>query len=153
SLMYVAKRFIIPEYRRKISTIELESLDRLPRGRALVAHHVSNIARNPWPLIKFVSSWVYRRHARYRRIPYVALYSRRGAYPLDYNAEQTPLYDSRVSLMHDRDRFGVPKLRIDWRVCSEDIVSIAASYRQMRSILAGTNAATVVYDDDRLDED
>src|SRR5262249_21003146 len=65
----------------------------------------------------------------------------------------TPLYDSRVSLMHDRDRFGVPKLRIDWRGCSADIISIAAGYRQMRSILASTNAATAVSDDGRFDED
>lgn len=152
SLMYIAKRFILPEYRRKITTVELESLDRLPKGSALVAHHVSNIAKNPWPLIKFLSSWVYKRHACYRRIPYVALYSKYGAYPLDYNAEQTPLYDSRISLTHDKDRFGVPKLRIDWRVCPEDMASIAASYRQMRSILAGTNVAEVVYDDDALNE-
>ena len=26
-----------------------------------------------------------------------------------------------------QDRFGVPKLRIDWRVCPEDTESIAAS--------------------------
>jgi choline dehydrogenase-like flavoprotein len=152
SLMYVAKRFILPEYRRKITTVELESLDRLSRGSALVAHHVSNIAKSPWPLIKFLSSWIYKRHVCYRRIPYVALYSKHGAYPLDYNAEQTPLYDSRVSLTHDKDRFGVPKLRIDWRVCPEDIASIAASYRCMRRILARTNVAAVIYDDDALNE-
>lgn len=152
SLMYIAKRFILPEYRRKITTVELEALDRLPKGRSLVAHHVANIARNPWPLTRFLSSWIYRRHARYRRIPYVALYSKHGVYPLDYNAEQTPLRDSQISLTQDKDRFGVPRLRIDWRVCPEDVASIAASYRQMRRILADTNVASVVYDDDELNE-
>jgi choline dehydrogenase-like flavoprotein len=150
SLMYIAKRFILPEYRRKISTIELDLLERLPKGSALTRRHLANVANNPWPLIKFLSSWVYKRHMRYRRIPYVALYSKAGSYPLDYNAEQTPLYESRVSLTQDRDRFGVPKLHIDWRVCPEDIGSIAASYRQMRSILAASKAAAVVYDDDGL---
>jgi choline dehydrogenase-like flavoprotein len=152
SLMYIAKRFVLPEYRRKITTVELEALDRLPKGGALAARHVLNIARNPWPLIRFLGSWAYRRHARYRRIPYVALHSKSGAYPLDYNAEQTPLYDSRLSLTHDKDRFGTPKLRIDWRVCPEDVASIAATYRQMRNILAGTNVAAVIYDDDTLNE-
>ena len=152
SLMYVAKRFILPEYRRKITTVELESLHRLPKGTALLAHHVSNIAGSPWPLIRFLGSWIYKRHACYRRIPYVALYSKYGTYPLDYNAEQTPLYDSRISLTHDKDRFGVPKLRIDWRVCSEDVASIAASYRQMRKILAATDVATISYDDWTLNE-
>ena len=152
SLMYIAKQFILPEYRRKITTVELEALDRLPKGSSLTARHVSNIARNPWPLVKFLTSWVHKRHARYRRIPYVALYSRHGAYPLDYNAEQTPSPDSRISLTQNKDRFGVPKLRIDWRVCPEDTTSIAESYRQMRVILASTNAAEVVYHDDTLNE-
>lgn len=152
SLMYVAKRFVLPEYRRKIATVELDVLNRWPIGRALFARHMANIARNPWPLLRFVSSWVYKRHARYRRIPYVALHSKHGVYPLDYNAEQTPLHDSRISLMHDKDRFGVPKLRIDWRVCPEDLASIAATYRQMRNSLASTNVAAVTYDDDALDE-
>jgi choline dehydrogenase-like flavoprotein len=152
SLMYIAKRFILPEYRRKITTVELEALDRLPNSSMLVTQHVSNIAKNPWGLIGFLSSWVYKRHACYRRIPYVALYSKYGTYPLDYNAEQTPLYDSRISLTHDKDRFGVPKLRVDWRVCPEDVASIAASYRQMQRILASTNIAAVVYDDETLDD-
>ncbi len=152
SLMYVAKRFVLPEYRRKITTVELEVLDRLPKGRALFTRHLANIASHPWPLLRFMSSWVYKRHARYRRIPYVALYSKHGVYPLDYNAEQTPLYDSRISPTHDKDRFGVPKLRIDWRVCPEDLASIAASYRQMRVSLASTRVAAVTYDDDALDE-
>jgi choline dehydrogenase-like flavoprotein len=152
SLMYIAKRFILPEYRRKITTVELESLDRLPKGSAMLARHVANIARSPWPLMRFMSSWVYKRYARYRRVPYVALYSKRGVYPLDYNAEQTPLYDSRISLTHDKDRFGVPRMRIDWRVCREDTASIAASYRQMRNILADTDAAAIVYDEDALEK-
>jgi choline dehydrogenase-like flavoprotein len=152
SLMYIAKRFVLPEYRRKITAVELDSLDRLPKGSALLARHVANIAKDPWSLIGFLSSWVYKRHACYRRIPYVALPSKRGAYPLDYNAEQTPLYDSRISLIHDKDRFGIPKMRIDWRVCPEDVASIAASYRRMRSILATTDVATITYDDNTLDE-
>jgi choline dehydrogenase-like flavoprotein len=152
SLMYIAKRFILPEYRRKITTVELESLERLAKGRALTAQHVANVAKSPWPLLKFLSAWIYKRHARYRRIPYVALHSKAGIYPLDYNAEQTPLYESRVSLAHAKDRFGVPKLHIDWRVCPEDVTSIAASYRQMQRILANSHAAAIVYDDDHLDE-
>jgi choline dehydrogenase-like flavoprotein len=152
SLMYVAKRFILPEYRRKITTAELDALQQLPNGSELFARHVANIVKGSWPLIKFLSSWLYKRHACYRRVPYVALHSKSGAYPLDYNAEQTPLHDSRILLAGDKDRFGVQKLRIDWRVCPEDIESIAASYRHMRSIFADTEVAAVAYDDDTLNE-
>jgi len=152
SLMYIAKRFILPEYRRKITTVELESLDRMPKGAALTARHVANIAGNPWPLARFLGSWVYRRHGRYRRVPYVALHSKSGSYPLDYNAEQTPIPESLVSLTDDRDRFGVPKLHIDWRVCREDMDSIAASYRELRRVLARSGAAEVLFDETVLEE-
>jgi choline dehydrogenase-like flavoprotein len=150
--MYVAKRFILPEYRRKITTVELDALERLPHDSELFVSHVANIVKSPWPLITFLSSWLYKRHACYRRVPYVALHSNSGTYPLDYNAEQTPLHDSRILLAGDKDRFGVPKLRIDWRVCSDDIESIAASYRHIRSIFADTEVAAVAYDNDTLKE-
>ncbi|MGJ4931206.1 GMC oxidoreductase [Bradyrhizobium sp. HKCCYLS2038] len=152
SLMYIAKRFVLPEYRRKITTVELESLGRLPVGGALSARHITNIVSNPWPLAKFLGSWVYRRHARYRRIPYVALHSKTGCYPLDYNAEQTPLYESRLSLTRDKDRFGMPKLHIDWRVCAEDKASIAASYRELQRVMDRSGVAKVLFDDDTLEE-
>jgi choline dehydrogenase-like flavoprotein len=152
SLMYLAKRFILPEYRRKITTVELDALKRLPGGSKLAARHAANVVRRPWPLIRFLSTWTYRRYARYRRVPYVALYSKAGVYPLDYNAEQTPLQNSRVFLVRDKDRFGVPKLRIEWQVCAEDIESIAASYRLMQQALAPTGAAILAVDHDDLTE-
>ncbi|MGJ4951796.1 GMC oxidoreductase [Bradyrhizobium sp. HKCCYLS20291] len=152
SLMYIAKRFVLPEYRRKITAVELESLDRLPSGGALAARHIANIAGKPWPLARFLGSWVYKRHARYRRIPYVALHSNTGRYPLDYNAEQTPLYDSRLSLTRNCDRFGMPKLHIDWRVCPEDKASIAASYRELQRVMDRTGIARVLFDEAALDE-
>jgi choline dehydrogenase-like flavoprotein len=153
SLMFVAKRFILPEYRRKIATVELDALKELPKGSRLLARHAANIARSPLRLIGFLSSWAIQRHARYRRVPYVALYSKRGTYPVDYNAEQTPLHDSRILLTGDRDRFGIPKLRIDWRVSPDDIDSIAASYRHLQHILASTEVATLNMNGSTLDQD
>lgn len=152
SLMYIAKRFILPEYRRKITTVEFDILKQLPNGNELLAHHAANIMKNPWPLFRFLSSWIYKRHARYRRVPYVALYSRLGSYPIEYNAEQTPLYESRVLLTSNKDRFDVPKLRIDWQVSNEDMESIATSYRHMQHFLARTEIAELIVDDETLDE-
>jgi len=152
SLMYIAKRFILAEYRRKITTIELDALKRLPSPRRMFARHAGNVLRGPWPLMRFLSTWIYNRHACYRRVPYVALYSKPGVYPLDYNAEQTPLHDSRIFLVSDKDRFGVPKLKVDWRVSSEDIESIIASYRLIQRAVARTGVAMIAMDDDGLIE-
>ena len=146
SLMYLAKRFVLPEYRRKITTVELAALKRLPNSRKLLARHAGNVLRSPLPLMRFLSTWIYPRYARHRRVPYVALRSKAGIYPLDYNAEQTPSPRSRVYLIPDKDRFGVPKLKIDWQVCAEDIESIAASYALMQRALARTAAAILAVD-------
>ena len=152
SLMFIAKRFILPEYRRKIATVELDALARTPNGTALLLRHAANILKRPWPLVRFLTTWIPRRHLQYRRIPYVALHSRTGTYPLDYNAEQTPLYESRVVLLPDRDRFGVPRIAIDWRVSPMDIESIADTYRLMQRAIGLSGAATMAFDDSTLME-
>src|SRR5262249_19149957 len=146
SLMYLAKRFVFPEYRRKITTVELDALSKMPSGVALTSRHIANVLKKPWPLATFVTRWIYLRHFQRRRIPYVALYSSSGTYPLEYNAEQTPFRDSQVVLLPKQDRFGVPKLRIDWRVASDDIDSIASTYRIVQGALKASGVAAITFD-------
>src|SRR5262249_9442352 len=47
---------------------------------------------------------------------------------LHYHAEQEPNPDSRISLSNDRDSFGVPRLRIDFRVTDRDVRSVVNSH-------------------------
>ena len=42
-------------------------------------------------------------------------------------AEQAPNPDSRVSLIHDRDAFGVPRVRVNWQMQQQDIQSMRRS--------------------------
>jgi choline dehydrogenase-like flavoprotein len=152
SLMYLSKRFILPEYRRKITTVELSELGKLPQGQALLVSHLLNVARDTPSLMKFIFKWIYARHAAYHRIPYVALHSPNGRYPLDFNSEQTPNPASQVSLTHDLDFFGVPQLHVEWRRSSDDIQSIAKTYRLLRSSLEAAQLGTVEFEDETLEE-
>ncbi len=128
SAMYLVKRFIVPEYRRKIAMVDY-SLE--AARRATAAHllaHCGNVVRHIPELARFGADWIRRRHLQRRRIPYVALRARNGRYPLDFNAEQTPNPDSRVTLSDERDAFGVPRLRVDWQLSAQDVDSIVENY-------------------------
>jgi choline dehydrogenase-like flavoprotein len=152
SLMYLAKRFVLPEYRRKITSVELSALGKLPSGKELTRRHLRNILADVPRLSKFLMHWSYARHASYRRIPYVALYSSRGRYPVDFNSEQIPNPESKVSLTETPDPLGVPRLRIDWRLCSDDVRSIATTYRLLRQSIEAARVGTVEFADETLED-
>ena len=78
-----------------------------------------------------------------RKVPYVVLASRSHRYPLDFNAEQSPNPDSRVSLGNERDALGLPKLRIDWRVNESDFDSVERTYRLMQREFARSGVGTM----------
>jgi choline dehydrogenase-like flavoprotein len=104
-------------------------------------------------LAGFIVYWARRRRFAYRRIPYVALRSRAGVYTLDFCGEQAPNPDSRVSLGDITDRYGVPRLKIDWRSTELDWLTLAQMLRELRRALEVTGCGTVEFDQERLDGD
>jgi choline dehydrogenase-like flavoprotein len=97
--------------------------------------------------------WGFRRHLAYRRIPYVALPSAAGIYPLDFNGEQAPNRESRVLLGHETDRYGVPKLKIEWRASELDWLTLSRMLSELKRAVEGSNCGTIEYNDERLDHD
>jgi choline dehydrogenase-like flavoprotein len=126
SAMYLTKQFLIPEYRRKFSMMEYSYKEQ--RGFSSLSKHVWNVVRGGPTLVRFAVKWMVARHLRYHRIPYVALHSPSGVYPLDFNAEQTPNPASRITLSHDRDGLGMRRLVVDWRMHAQDVRSIILSH-------------------------
>lgn len=59
-------------------------------------------------------------------------------------AEQVPNPDSRVRLSARRDRFGIPRLELDWRITDEDRQAIAAHYRALGESLRRGGVAELV---------
>lgn len=135
SLMYFAKQFILPEYRRKITSTELVAVQEMPKGSAFWRRHAMNIVAGVPTLATFIPKWIIGRHFRYRRLPYVALHAANGAYPIDFNAEQEPNPDSRVTVVTERDHFGQPKLSVSWKATDNDVSAIERSYRQLDDAL------------------
>lgn len=152
SSMFLAKRFLIPEYRRKFSVLEHAAGRQSDEDHTALPAHLRNVVLGSPRLALFTADWTWRRYMKTRRLPYVALHSARGTYPLDINGEQAPDPDSRVTLGESRDRHGQRRLRVDWRMNALDQTSIATSLRFMRDRMEASGCGTIAFDDAALEE-
>ncbi len=151
SAMFFAKRMLLPEYRAKLSMVH--DLSTVPKGARFWSSHARNILMGAPALAGFSAGWLWKRHLLYRRIPYVVLESRRGVYPLDINAEDSPHPDNHVYLTSTRDRFGTRQVGVKWRPSARDFDSIAASCRLLRDAFKASGAGEYRFDDAKLDDE
>ncbi len=150
SAMFLVKRMLLPEYRAKLSLVEDAGM--AASGAGFWGLHARNILLGAPALAGFSAGWLWRRHLIYRRIPYVVLESRRGVYPLDINAEESPNPASHVYLTGTRDRFGTRQVGVKWCPSEQDFDSIATSCRILRDAFAASGTGAYQFDDTKLDE-
>jgi choline dehydrogenase-like flavoprotein len=98
--------------------------------------HVRNVVCDPIGSARFASLYLRRRVLAVRKLPSVAVKPRSGTYTLEIHAEQLPNAESRVSLAHNCDRFGMPQLRIDWRYLPQDARGIGVATGLIAASLA-----------------
>lgn len=152
SAMFLAKRFIIPEYARRFAAAEQVAGVKSSQG-ALLGRHLRNVVLGSPRLAAFMVDWTIRRYLSRRRLPYVALPSAAGAFPLDFNGEQEPNLSSRVTLSDKVDRNGVPQLRIDWRLTDLDYRTVTSTLRDMQAAFRRSNCGDIAFDDGGLDDE
>jgi len=138
SAMYLVKDLVLYEYSRKFREHPVTLGDRL--------RHVGNIARQPWRLASFGRTWVTDRILAERKLPSVVLGAANNRYALEFHAEQAPNPDSRLTLSGDRDAYGMPRLRADWRITPIDLESLKAAYALLDRELRRTGAGALEYD-------
>jgi choline dehydrogenase-like flavoprotein len=144
SAMYLVKDLILYEYSRKFRE------HRAPLGRRM--RHVGNILRQPLRLAAFGQTWVKDRILAERKLPSVVLGSASNRYALEFHAEQAPNPDSRLTLSAERDVFGTPRLKADWRISPIDIDSLKAAYGLLGRELDRTGAGMLDYDAESVAE-
>ena len=95
-------------------------------ARSSVRAHLMNVARDCPSVARFAVEFGARRFIVGRRkVPgFFSAYSGENCYPLQYNGEQVPNRQSRVSLASDRDAVGMPRLNIDLRFSQVDVDGI-----------------------------
>jgi choline dehydrogenase-like flavoprotein len=153
SAIYIAKKVFIPEYARKFSVIDSEAISSSKNDVGLWLEHVRNVMFGTPRLASFALDWVFRRYLIYPRIPYVVLPNAAGIYPLDFNGEQAPNPESRVLLARETDRYGVPRLKIDWRASELDWLTLSGMLRELRRAVEGSGCGTIEYGEERLDQE
>jgi len=143
SSMYLLKNILTsripPEYSKSLSTIT-KYHD--------VVSHLRNIVFDVPRLIAFTTKWIDQRIVRYRKLPAVTLSSKANEYAFHFDAEQSPNYESKVSLSRTgRDFFDLPVIKVDWRVNSSDIEMIRTNFQFIDMELKRFGVGRLVYDD------
>ena len=126
--MFLAKRFIIPEYARKLVATSARE-NRMTSWQS----HGLNVANGLPRLALFGVDWFRRRILPSRKLPSVFLRRPDITYPLSFVAEQLPIPDSRVLLGTQTDPHGVPRLIVQWRTCEADKDTVIRGYQVLAS--------------------
>ena len=112
--------------------------------------HLANIMRHPLRTIDFMSSFGSRRLlTRGRKAPGFLIHNDRDVYPLEFQGEHRPQFDSRIWLCDERDDLGMRRVGIDLRFCDDDVEGVVRAHEQWDAFLRVNGVGHLEY----LEED
>ena len=144
STIFLAKSVLIPEYRAILQHSAASSAD------SPASAHIKNVLTGLPQLAKFGYQWLFLRQLAERKLPYTLVANADGSFPLEFNCEQTPLADSRVSLTDADDRHGMKRVDVAWKVAPDDIDAAFRGFQLLRETLRAHSGARLEFDDDGL---
>ena len=84
--------------------------------------HIRNVVRRLPSAVRFAVTFGYRRMLKPgRKVPGLIARSRSNVYPIYYQAEHLPNWDSYMTLTSETDALGMPRMRTHMRFSDEDI--------------------------------
>ena len=143
--IYLAKSLLIPEY-RAILQHNADAVSSPLRA------HLRNVLMGLPQLSKFLASWLFRIKLARRKLPYTLVPNADGSFPLEFNSEQTPLASNRVRLTSARDRHGLPRVQILWRLSEQDAEAAYRALMLLRSSLNRSGACQLEFEESQLRE-
>ncbi|MGR9085630.1 MAG: FAD-dependent oxidoreductase [Gammaproteobacteria bacterium] len=99
-----------------------------PRQDPIWPHLVNILSDFPNTAV-FSTQFLIKRLIPRRRIPALFIPNRFNRYDLHYHAEQTPQWSNRVSLLDQCDRFGMPRLRVEFGYSAQDVDSVLRAHQ------------------------
>ncbi|MDB4976795.1 MAG: choline dehydrogenase-like flavoprotein [Myxococcaceae bacterium] len=108
-----------------------------------VRRHLDNILRTAPETARVAARWSYRRWAQRRSIPALVDAGHAGRVRLRFDAEQRDDAQNYVTLYGERDAFGMPRLRMHYRVSAQDRASYYESLQRIGSELSRTGAGSL----------
>jgi choline dehydrogenase-like flavoprotein len=113
--------------------------------------HVRNVLAGPHELLAFGHHMLRDRFLAARKFPSIIVKSSAGHYSLDFHAEQEPIPSSRVTLAAERDRLGLPRLRVDWHYSAGDIATARQAVKLFAQDIARCAIGTFEYDPESIE--
>lgn len=107
--------------------------------------HLVNVLRDMPRTVTYIPQLLYKRYAAPMRLPGFFLRNAGRHYGLSYHAEQSPQAESRVLLSDAADRFGVPRLLIDYRVARTDAEAIFRAHQLLGAWMKRNGIGTIRY--------
>lgn len=146
SLLYLARAFIPYEYGKRLHGGEAVGLaDRL--------RHLGNVAGDLPATIGFMLHLLRDRRLAERKFPSIVIRSRANLFSLDFHAEQQPDPASRVTLGHERDALGLPRLVVDWRYGRGDVDTVSRTLALFAVDIAASCVGRFDYDPDQVESE
>lgn len=144
SALYLARSLVPRQYRKR-----LEDAD--PAGILGTLSHAANVAREPLAAARFARDMLVGRKFAARKFPSIVVRPRTGRFSLDFHAEQAPHAESRVTLDDDRDAWGTPRLRVDWRYTRGDVATVSTALRLFADDVAEAGVGRFVFDPEQVE--
>jgi len=144
SAIFLARRFISYEYGKRLVTQQ-------PVDAQTWLQHVANAGFDTFGTSRFLWHWLRDRVLAERKFPSLIIRPRKNLFSLDFNAEQVPNWDSHVRLTEQTDRFGMPRLHIDWRYSELDVRTVASAFRLLQRDFAQSALGELTLDPDEAD--
>ncbi len=143
SAAYLA--ILLPVLRDRLAPAAIQRMFRGELGHIRYWPHLYNILKDIPQTTAFCVNYLYRRFFTKRRIPALFIPSATNCYDLYYHAEQSPNPESRVTLSEKKDRFGMPRLRVNLRYSAQDIDSVVRAHEILAGQLGKQGVATIKY--------
>jgi choline dehydrogenase-like flavoprotein len=127
SALFMAK-FIRSVRRRIPPGMGIRESEGIDENLRLWLRHLRNVALGAPSLAAFLPTFAYQRFLKQRKIPSLVLPDHGRDFRLHFHAEQTPNPASRVLLSDHRDPFGMPRIKLDFRVNEADTEGIVRAH-------------------------
>jgi choline dehydrogenase-like flavoprotein len=109
-----------------------------------------NLARKPFRLMSAAGTFVRERVVCRRRAPSFCYRPLHNRYAVEFHGEQAVNPESRVALACSRDRFDMPRLRIDWRLLALDVDTVVRGFRLLARRMTETGVGRLEYSEEEL---
>ncbi|MFM2286950.1 MAG: hypothetical protein RL684_93 [Pseudomonadota bacterium] len=138
SLLFLMRPIIPYEYAKRLYEADAAQTPLWP--------HVRNLAGGPLEAAGFAWHLFSKRILASRKFPSIIVRSPGNRFSVDFHAEQEPNPASRLTLSHERDDLGMPRLQVDWRYTPGDVHTVGESLRLLQQDFAASGAARFEYD-------